>query len=71
MLLGNLSLIENLKLIIFLQPYNIEKLAKIMPLVTAMLPKSCEFNLSSPTSNRDQTPLSNIIYLVPPQVIES
>ena len=59
-LLGNLSLIENLKLKVFLQPCNFDKLVRNLPLGTAMLSKSCKFSPSPPTSQRDQIPLSNL-----------
>ena len=51
---------ENIKCNIFLQPCNFEKIVRIMPQVTAMLPHHCKLTLIPHTIQRDQMPLSKI-----------
>ena len=51
---------ENIKCNIFLQPCNFEKIVRIIPQVTAMLPHHCKLTLIPHTIQRDQMPLSKI-----------
>ena len=51
---------ENIKCNIFLQPCNFEKIVRIMPQVTAMLPHHCKLTFSPDTIQRDQMQLSKI-----------
>ena len=56
----SLWLRENIKCNIFLQPYNFEKIARLMPQVTAMLSHHCKLTLIPHTIQRDQMPMSKI-----------
>ena len=51
---------DNIMSNIFLQPCNFEKIVRIIPQVTAMLPHQCKLTLSGPTIQKDQMPLSKL-----------
>ena len=51
---------DNIKCNIFLQPCSFDKIVRIMPKVTAMLPHHCKLILSPDTNQRDQMQLSII-----------